>query len=296
MTPPGTDAQSEQAGQQERAANAGQAEAWNGETGQHWVENRDRREASLRTFLPHLLTAARIAPDAQVLDVGCGCGETTLLAARQAAKGHALGADLSAPMLAEARRRAEAEALANVTFTQADAQTHLFEPGGFDAAISRFGVMFFDDPGAAFGNLARALRPGGRLAFLCWRAQEANEFYTLPRQALAPFLALPEPAAPGEPGPFALSGPDRVRGLLTAAGLDTIELTAVDEPMRVGDDVEDAVEYQLSTPVNRSALAATDEPTRDLASDALREALRPHATNRGVELSGSAWLVTAHKP
>jgi SAM-dependent methyltransferase len=277
-------------------ANAAQAEAWNGDNGLHWVQYIDRREAQLRNFSTHLFAAAKIATDAHVLDVGCGCGGPTMEAARQATNGHALGVDLSASMLAEARRRAAAEEIANVTFQQADAQTHAFDAAAFDVVLSRFGVMFFADPHAAFANLARAVRSGGRLVFLCWQPSEVNEFFTVPRNALAAHVAVPERDAPGEPGPFALADATKVRVLLTAAGFDSPEIADVSERMWVGADVEDAVAYQLTTPSNRAAFADVDPTARDRAVSALREALRPYATDQGVELGARAWLVTAVKP
>jgi SAM-dependent methyltransferase len=278
------------------AANTARSEAWNGETGQHWVEFRDRREAQLRNFSPHLFAAAGISTDEQVLDVGCGCGGTTLQAAHQAADGMVLGVDLSAPMLAEARRRAADEGIANVVFEQADAQVHPFALGGFDVVLSRFGVMFFADPSTAFANIARGLRPGGRLAFLCWQEADANEYFTLPRRAISPYLDLPERATAGEPGPFSLADPAGVRSLLTGAGFGAVEITAVAEPTWIGADVEDAVKYQLSTPTNRAAFGGVDQHARDLAVAALHDALLSHATSRGVELGTAAWLVTAQKP
>lgn len=275
--------------------NAAQAEAWNGDAGQHWVQYRDRREAQLSRFSPHLFAAARIAPGARVLDVGCGCGGTTLHAARQAANGQALGVDLSAPMLAEARRRAAAEEVVNVSFQQADAQVHAFAPDSFDVMLSRFGVMFFADPQAAFSNLGRAVRRGGSLHFLCWQSAEINDFFTLPLRALCAHLDVPQRNTPGEPGPFSLADPDELRGLLTAAGFDAVEINAVDERMWVGAGLEDAVAYQMTTPSNQTALAEAGPEARDRAMDALREALSPYATAEGVELDAHAWLVTARK-
>ncbi len=276
-------------------ANAAQAEAWNGDAGQHWVQYRDRREAQLSRFSPHLFAAAQIAADAQVLDVGCGCGGTTLQAARQAANGQALGVDLSAPMLAEARRRALAEEVANVAFQQADAQVHPFAPDSFDVMLSRFGVMFFADPQAAFSNLERAVRSGGSLHFLCWQSAEVNDFFTVPLRAISAHLDVPQRDTPGEPGPFSLADPDDVRGLLTAAGFDSVEINAVDERMWIGADLEDAVAYQMTTPSNQAALAKTGPEARDRVIYALREALSPYATAEGMKLEAHAWLVTARK-
>lgn len=147
--------------------NTEQAQAWNGPEGAHWARNQDRWNAVNEGFDEPLLDAAGITGEDRVLDLGCGSGQTTRRAALRAPRGHVLGLDLSGPMLAEARSRAEREGVANVSFAQGDAQVHPFGAGAFDAAVSRYGVMFFADPVAAFGNIGRALRPGGRLAFVC---------------------------------------------------------------------------------------------------------------------------------
>src|SRR5437773_4952744 len=162
------------------AANTAQAQAWNGDQGRHFVAENARHERMLETHTARLLEAAKIQRADSVLDVGCGCGETTMRAARAAWRGHALGVDLSAVMLAEARRLAASEGIGNAGFEQADAQTHPFPAAGFDVALSRFGVMFFDDPPAAFANIAAALRRGGRLAFVCWQEPGRIEYLTVP--------------------------------------------------------------------------------------------------------------------
>ena len=160
------------------AVNAEQAEAWNGASGRHFIEQRERHERMRGRLTARLLAAARIEDGENVLDVGCGCGDVTVLAARAARGGHALGADLSRIQVAEARRLAAAAGVANAGFEVADVQVHPFGAGFFDVVLSNFGVMFFDDPAAAFGNLRNALRPGGRLAFLCWRSRDENPFFT----------------------------------------------------------------------------------------------------------------------
>ena len=158
-------------------ANEGQIEHWNGDEANHWVTHQQRYDAMLAPFTDHLLAAARVATPDRVLDVGCGCGATTL-AAQPA--GTAVGLDLSAVMVQAARRRAAEERLANVSFVAGDGQTYPFPGGGFDMAISRFGVMFFDDPVAAFANLAGGLVPGGRLVFVCWQELARNPHILVP--------------------------------------------------------------------------------------------------------------------
>ena len=157
-------------------ANADQIAAWDGEEGDRWTEHEERYEASARRHSRRLLEAAQILTSDRVLDVGCGCGGTTRDAARIAGSGTALGVDLSRRMLDQARERSRAEGLTNVRFEQGDAQVYTFDANAFDVAISRFGVMFFDDPVAAFRNVGRALRPGGRVAFLVWQELRKNEW------------------------------------------------------------------------------------------------------------------------
>lgn len=156
--------------------------------------------------------------------------------------------------------------------------------------------MFFADPHEAFANIARALRPGGRLAFLCWRTVAENEFLAVPFGAIAQLAPLPDLGEPDDPGPFSLADPDRVRGLLGGAGFGAIAVEPVSEPMWIGADVDDTVSYQLGTPMARSMLASvTDGESRREAEEALRKALAPHQGPDGVELGGAAWLVTAER-
>ncbi|GAO11330.1 methyltransferase [Streptomyces lydicamycinicus] len=277
------------------AGNAGQAETWNGDDGRYWVQQRERQEARYRRLTPHLMAAAGIRADSRVLDIGCGSGGTSLEAARAAAEGSVLGVDVSAPMLAEARKRAADSGLPQVAFERGDAQVHRFADGAFDIAISRFGVMFFADPEAAFANIARALRPGGQLAFLCWRSLRDNAYMTVPMDAIAPYVQLPELDAPGAPGPFSLADADRIRKLLDSTGFDEITISAVDEPMWMGPDPHDVVAYQLDMPGSRAMLAEASAEARAKTVTALRDALAEHQGSDGVTLGSAAWLVTARR-
>jgi SAM-dependent methyltransferase len=274
--------------------NADQANAWNGEEGADWAAMPDRYEAASARYDAHLMVGARIAPDDRALDVGCGTGTSTRAAALVAVTGHATGIDLSAPLLAEARRRSEAAGLTNTGFVQADAQIHPFEPEEYDVVISRFGAMFFGDPVAAFTNLARAVRPGGRLALLAWQALARNEWLLLLRRALAAGRSLPEPPS-GAAGPFGLADPDDVRRILTAAGFEAVDLTEVQEPVRLGADGEDAFGFVSRLGVIRGLLGGLDEDARQAALAALREGLAAHATPDGVLLGASGWLITGRR-
>jgi SAM-dependent methyltransferase len=274
-------------------ANVEQAEAWNGDNGAHWAGRRDRYEAMLAPYAARLLTAAAIAPGETVLDVGCGCGQTTVLAAARANPGQVKGVDLSAPMLAQARTRAAAEGVANAVFEQADVQAAALGQEVFDVAVSRFGVMFFDDPDAAFRAVRRALRPGGRLAFLCWQQEAGNDYSTVARDALAPFGPKPPPVEPGAPGPFSLADPDRIRRLLEGAGFTAVGTQAVTEALWVGADAEDALDFFLTKPSSRRGLKDADAATAAAARAALHEALALHPAPDGVRLASAAWVVTA---
>lgn len=275
-------------------ANVEQAEAWNGGDGRHWAAQSERYDTMLARFTPHLLEAAGISSADRVLDIGCGAGVTTCAAARAALGGRALGVDLSRPLLDRARRRARHQGVANVRFQEADAQVHPFPEAAFDAAISRFGVMFFADPVAAFGNIARAMAPRGRLAFLCWQRPRDIEWTSTLRATLAPFVELPTPDLEG-PGPFSLADPRRTRGLLEEGGFDGVAIDPVREPVSLGGDMAEAMEFAADMGPVRGLLSEVDSATRTRALDSLRGALTAHLTDDGVLVGAAAWLVTARR-
>jgi len=277
------------------SANAEQAAAWAGEGG-HWAAHDDRYNASVAAHTARLLAAAAVAPGDRVLDVGCGCGDTTRQAARLAGPaGRALGVDLSAAMVARARLRAREAGLATVEHQQADAQVHPFGTGSFDVAISRFGATYFADPVAAFANLAGAVRPGGRLALLAWQAIERNRWVTALHDALAAGRMLPPPS-PLAPSPFAFADPARAAAVLAEAGFTAVAVAAVDDPVHLGADADDAYAFVSGIGLTRGLLGGL-EPTRAAAAlAALRTALGAAATPGGVRLGSAAWLVTARVP
>src|SRR5438270_12438978 len=232
--------------------NVEQAAAWDGPDGEYWAAHQERFDTSIRPHHARLMAAAAIAPGERVLDVGCGNGATSRDAARAAAAGGSvLAVDLSGPMLARAQQSAEAEGLTTIRFEQGDAQVHPFRPGAFDVAISRFGVMFFADPVAAFTNIGSALRPGGRLAILVWQPLAANEWMTAMRDALAVGRDLPVPP-PGAPGPFGLADTDFATTVLKAAGFVDIAFAGSEGPFNVGTDGEGAYRFAAGLhPVRR---------------------------------------------
>jgi SAM-dependent methyltransferase len=276
-------------------ANTDMAEYWNTRGGHVWVNEQDRFDTMLEPCGRRVLDKVGLVEGERVLDVGCGNGVTTLEAAlRVGASGSAVGIDLSGPMLDAARARASALGR-NVTFIQGDAQIASFE-APFDVVISRFGVMFFEHPVAAFANLAGALRPGGRICFVCWREMFANEWISVPAMAIVAHVGIPDPGPADAPGPFAFAEPARVRRILEEAGLSDVEIDEASDPLRMGSDPEDVVAFMATDEMGRRVLEGKDPDKVADALEAAREALRPYATPEGVSLRSAYWVVTARKP
>lgn len=271
---------------------------WDGVHGDFWVREQRRQDSTLQPFVPLLLDSAGVGRGQSVLDVGCGCGATTIAAAqRVGAPGHAVGVDISTVMLAKARELAEEAGLADadvgrMEFRKADAQLHEFEAASFDAAISRFGVMFFGDPRAAFRNIARALRPGGRLAFVCWQSAKDNPHISLPMRAI--ISAFPDALPPGGPQPpFSMADPDVVRELLDATGFREIVIEPVVRDLRVGDNPEQVLEHYLAQPMVRQLLDGQPCEQVDEVRQRIAAQLEDNQRDDGVYLGSAAWLVTA---
>jgi SAM-dependent methyltransferase len=271
-------------------ANASQAERWGGAAGQHWIDFEAGYDRQLEPFGAALLDAAAPRGDERVLDVGCGTGTSLLAAADTAAL--VVGVDLSPRLVARAQARAAGRT--NVEVRVADAQTTPFEPS-FDVMMSRFGLMFFDDPRAAFANLRAALVPDGRLVAICWQALDDNEWMRVPGEALATVVPLGDLGEPGQPGPFSLGDPATVEAILTGAEWHDVHLDPVDAPVLLsgGGTLDDAVDYVQRSSLGRSVLAGVAPDVEAMALAAVREALAPFQTERGVELAGAAWLVRA---
>jgi SAM-dependent methyltransferase len=251
-------------------------------------------DAELRRHNEVLRRACGIQVRDHVLDIGCGAGQTTRQAARTARAGSALGVDVSAPAIERARELARAEELPNVTFECADAQVYRFPHERFDVAISRFGTMFFDDPGAAFANIARALRPAGRLVMMVWQVHQRNEWEVTIRQSLAlDDEAMPLPA--GGPDAFSLADPTAVTQILEAAGFTDVAFTDVREPVYYGPDVAAALDWVRGFTCTSQALKRLDPAAAARAIRKLRDALAAHTSDDGVWFNSRAWIVTAHR-
>jgi SAM-dependent methyltransferase len=271
-------------------SNADAATVWNGPLGEIWADNAGLFDAGVARYLQPFLDAAAIEPSMHVLDVGCGNGLTTREAARRAAM--ATGVDLSARMLDVARGRATAEGLTNVSFVQADAQVADLGEARYDRVISRNGVMFFGDPVAAFANLARTLKPDGRMVLLVWQAMAENPWMTAFRRAFAVGRDLPLPPA-DSPGGFALGDPDRVRTLLTAAGFAEPELKGVREPTYYGPDL--AAAHRCVSMTLGGLISELDDAGRAEAAAALRATLKEHMGPDGVTYPSAMWIITARR-
>ncbi|KPI06619.1 hypothetical protein OV450_3731 [Actinobacteria bacterium OV450] len=276
----------------QQTANTAQVKAWNGYEGAHWAAHHERWNAVNAGFNEPLLTAASIRPGEHVLDVGCGAGATTRLAARAAEQGHATGLDLSSPMLEQARTVAAEEGLTNISFTHGDAQVHDLPRAAFDVAMSRFGVMFFSDPVAAFANIASALRPGGRIAFLSAAEPEGNDWLTA-LTALKDILPIGGFGAPGGPGMFSLADPDTATGLLRTAGLQNVRAEHVQAYGTWGRTAQEAAHFLLDSGPGRHLLNAVDPATQALLRRRLTEDLGAHVADGAVRLRSTGWLLTA---
>ncbi|HST62656.1 MAG TPA: class I SAM-dependent methyltransferase [Longimicrobium sp.] len=272
--------------------NRDQSALWNDASGRAWVEMQDVLDRVLAPFGARLIDEAFPGEGARVADIGCGAGATTVAMARRVGPaGSCLGVDISGPLVAAARTRAAAEAVDNVAFVQADAQIHAFQPGSVDAIISRFGVMFFDDPAAAFANLRRAARQDAKLTFIAWRGPADNPFLTLATRTAAPHLPpLPAPA-PDEPGQFAFADGDRVRRILAASGWSNVDVAPLDVPCSIAEADLSAYVTRLG-PVG-AALRDADEATRARITNLLRDTFAPHVRDGAAAFTGACWLVTA---
>ena len=274
---------------------------WNGRSGEQWVANQARLDAMLAAFGDAAIAAAAPGEGEQVLDVGCGAGATSqALAARVGPRGHVLGVDISAPLIDRAREAAPAGA--PLTFELADAGTAALPGQAFALLFSRFGVMFFDDPAAAFAHMRGSLKPGGRLAFVCWRGGGENDWVRLPMAAVASLVPLPPPPDPEAPGPFSFGDSGRVVRILTDAGFTDVSIAPFDHPVPFGHGatreaaVDNAVDMAFQVGPLARLLAQQPDEIRARAAEAVRRAFAAKPGERSVMIDGAAWIVTARNP
>jgi SAM-dependent methyltransferase len=277
------------------ADNSAQIAEWNGPLGERWATQQQEMDALTAPYGQDALNAAQARPGERALDVGCGCGASTLALGRAVGvHGAVVGADVSRAMLEIARRRAAEAGLSQVTFAEADTSSADL-PKNLDLIFSRFGVMFFAEPVAAFAHMRRAMKGTGRLAFVCWRQARDNPWASVPVAAARQALMLQAPAGdPHAPGPFAFADNDRVSGILTQAGFRQIEIEAFEHLMPLGSNPRVAAEYATrSGPVARLVREASPENAPRII-DAVEQAIAPLAARDGsIALPGRTWVVTA---
>lgn len=273
------------------ARNSDQATLWNGVAGAAWVDGQPVLDAMLKPFETLLTEQIASGFDGRVLDVGCGTGSTTLaIASRLGASGSCVGVDISEPMLAHARKRA-LEAKVPATFLRADAQTHPFEARSYDAVLSRFGVMFFDDPVEAFANIRRAAKPSARLTFIAWRSADENPFMTTAERTAMPLLPDLPPRKPGGPGQFAFGDGGRVRSILTGSGWSGVEVEPID--VRCSLPEPDFMRFVTRIGPVGMALQEVGEATRTRVVEAMRKAFEPYLSGGEVGFTAACWQVSA---
>ncbi|QOT79493.1 class I SAM-dependent methyltransferase [Cupriavidus basilensis] len=280
---------------------ADQVGDWNGQSGERWVANQARLDAMVAVFGQAAIEAAAPATGERVLDIGCGAGTSSLaLAARVGAGGQVLGVDISEPLIGRARALAQRDTPA--MFQVADASSAELPEGAFDILFSRFGVMFFDDPIAAFAHMRRALRPGGRVAFVCWRGAAENDWVRLPMGALKGIVPSSAPPDPEAPGPFSFGDRGRVARILTAAGFTDMAIAPFDASVPFGEGgtrdaaIDDAVKMTLEVGPLSRALAGQPDDIRARASAAVHAAFAGLPGERSVMINGAAWIVMARNP
>jgi ubiquinone/menaquinone biosynthesis C-methylase UbiE len=276
-----------------------QIEYWNQEGGRSWTARQQSWDTAMKPFSDAALIRAAVEPGESVIDIGCGCGATSLqLAELVGPKGRVLGIDVSKPMLDRAKERGAGNPV--LSFAEADAATYPFEKGSADLLFSRHGVMFFPEPERAFANLRSALKPaqgnrGGRVAFSCFRTPKENALITTILAAVQDFVPPLPKMNPEDPGPFAFQDPDRVKRILSAAGFQSINLEPVNVEADVGNGkgLEEAVTNTMEIGPASRALRGAPPETRAKAEAALRAALMPHQKDNKVLLGAGIWIVTA---
>ena len=278
-------------------ANMAQHEYWNTVGGPRWIGLGGLVEQRNLVFNDLLLERSAVALDERVLEIGCGTGASTIpLAEAVGPRGRVVGVDISEPMLAGARQRVADSGLGNISLLQADAQVHRLEAGGFDLIVSRFGVMFFADPVAAFRNLMPAARRGGRLCFACWGPLEENQHWLIRYEVALRHLGPPAPTTPRMPGPLTFSDRDYVRSILETAGFEAIEINR-ETPDIIGSTPEEEAEHACI--LGRSAHLIDEKKPVDAVRATIRRemtgAFAAYAGSKEMRLASTVFLVTARR-
>ena len=278
------------------SANSEQIEYWNDRAGPNWVKFRKKLDGQIGDIGKIAIDRAGVTAGQCVLDIGCGCGDSSLeLARRVGPDGTVRGVDISQPMLEQAVRRAALEPALKLDFQRHDAQTADFPAAAYAHGFSRFGVMFFEDPIAAFTNIRKALTVDGRLTFICWRPLDENPWMNIPLGVAGQFVELPEPLPPGAPGPFAFADGELARQILESTGYSDVTLEPLYEPLYLsgpGTAAEAAAHATQMGPVARM-LGESDKATVKRVEAALAETLTPYYDGAGIRMNSACWIVSA---
>jgi ubiquinone/menaquinone biosynthesis C-methylase UbiE len=277
--------------------NAEQITYWNETAAPKWLAHQRILDAQIRPLGQATMDRARIGAGEHVIDVGCGAGDTTLeIASRVGSSGEVLGIDVSTPLLERARERARETRAANVRFENADAQTHPFPERAFDAVFSRFGIMFFSDATRAFANLLRALREGGRLAFVCWQALDKNPWMAVPTAAAATVIPFPPRGPADAPGPFGFADPERIRRVVDGAGFCDLSVESLETMLDVGEpDLDRSVDFIVRMGPTGSALLQAGPDALPRVVAVVKQAVARYHTERGLHMPGAVWIVSARR-
>jgi len=253
---------------------------------------------SLQLFGRQAMSVAMLVEGERVLDIGCGWGDTSFEMARSVGlNGYVQGNDISGLILKKARRRIGIEQHTNINFECADAESHHFNSKVFDVVYSRFGVMFFKDPVAAFKNIRKVLMPDGRMIFICWQSIKSNQWVSLPLEITEKYVYVPQPDDPEAPGGFSFGDVNRVQYILDEAGFADIQIKPFITKFNLGHDLDIAISFLFHI---GPASSVTGDPgiesaTKKDISDDLRNSLLLYKTLQGVELDAATWIVTATK-
>lgn len=276
-------------------SNQVQASFWEA-AGPVWEREQAQLDAQISQHGLKAIDVLAPAPGERIVDIGCGTGTSTFqLAERVGADGRVIGCDISATMIEAARLRAASVGVDNVEFVAGDAHTQAFEPVA-DGVFSRFGVMFFGDPKGAFANISTALRPGGRLVFVCWQPPAMNPWITKPLEVARKYVTVPFGTDPRAPSPFAFADPEWVREVLAAGGFDGVTIDPYEAQAHLGPDLDSAVQFVLGINPATAGIAERDPSTAEKLFAEVGEVLQPHMTDQGVVTPSATWLVSASVP
>ena len=279
--------------------NSNMHEFWNNAGGHMWVNYQHVIEASMAPFGQKVMDVLDFNDGDRVLDIGCGCGGTSFeIAQLVGSKGSVFGVDISEMIIESAKNRVYKTNHENIVFECLDAQIHSFEVNVFNAVFSRFGVMFFDDPIAAFKNIRKSLVRGGRMAFVCWQAVKEIEWINVPRNIVGNYIDLPPQSPTNEPGGFSFADANRVKDILYSAGFIDVVVDKFSSKINVGADLDEALRFMTHVGPAGSVLdnSEIDGKTKAKFTNDLCVALEAYQTNQGIELGSAMWIVTAQNP